>query len=360
MREPSLRPRDFDTVPVLQTGRNSAGDTITVAKGSVDLMSLIDVERDAISGTWNRDPRGRIWRHQREPGAASLVVPVLIDGSYELSVRFNSQLGTAQRAVAFQLPMGVGRGIVVLGVNMNNMHSSSISGVGGVMGFGPNDMANPTFNPDYVFKPGVEHNVVIGVRLAGKNVTIRVTDNKESVVDWTGLQSEIYRGMSMFGSPPTDDRFILTVWGNTVSFDRLSLQMFDGQATILQHEAAVPKKVPPGPYHGTWQINLPAGAQRAVTMLSMPKDELMLFTGGVLSGRYHWEDDRLVMVEPEDKRYQHLIWEKQGEDLVLVEEPPDHPSGARYVGTRLKFISPDTSKETQAKVPKLPSGVKKE
>jgi hypothetical protein len=224
----------------------------------------------------------------------------------------------------------------------------------------PYDMANPTFNPDYRFEPNIEHNVVIGVRLFGDNVVIRVTDNNETVTEYGGLQSDIHRGLSVFGSPPTDDRFILSVWGNTVVFDKLSLQMFDGQATILQREAAVPTKAAPGPYHGTWQINFPAGAQRAVTILSMPKDELMLYGSGNLDGRYRWDEDRLVMVEPEDKRYEHLIWEKQGDDLVLVEEPPDHPSGARYVGTRLKFISPDTSKETQAKVPKLPSGVKKE
>lgn len=353
MRDPSSLPRGLDppraieSVPLPQTEALAAGDTITVAKGSIDLMSLIDVERDAISGTWNRDPRGHLWRHQREPGAASLVVPVLIDGSYELSVRFNAQLGTAQRAVAFQLPMGVGRGMVVLGVNQMR----SATGIAGVRGLMSYDMANPTFNPDYKFEPNIDHNVVIGVRLFGKNVVVRVTDNNEPVIEYGGLQSDIHRGLSVFGSPATDDRFILTVWGNTVSFDRLSLQMFDGQATILQHEAAVPTKTPPGPYHGTWQVNFPAGAQRAMTILSMPNDELMLYGSGNLDGRYRWEEDRLVMVEPEDKRYQHLIWEKDGDDLVLVEEPPDHPSGARYVGVRLKFISSDTSKETRATVP---------
>lgn len=360
MREPSSLPqgidllREIDSAPIPQAHNPSAGDTITVARGSIDLMSLIDVERDAISGTWNRDSYGHIWREQRDLGAKSLVVPILIDGSYELSARFQVRLGAPNRAVAFQLPFGVGRGMVVLGMD----HLQSANGVGGVLGFGHNNYANPTYNPDYRFDPGIEHNVVIGVRLAGKNVTIRVTDNNETVVDWTGLQSDIHRGLSIQGSPPTDDRFIINVWGSTVIFKQLSLQMFDGQATILQREAAVPVRVPPGPYHGTWQINFPAGAQRAVTMLSMPNDELMLYAGGVLDGRYRWEEDRLVMIEPEDKRYQHLIWEKEGDDLVLVEEPPDHPSGGRYVGARLKFISPDTSKETQATVPTLPSNIK--
>ncbi len=341
-----LRDHGFGSIP--QARNSSAGDTITVAKGSVDLISLVDVERDAISGIWRRDPRGDIWREQRDLGAKSLVVPILIDGSYELSARFEVRAGAPNRAVGFQLPFGAGRGMVVLGMD----HLQSINGVGGVMGLMPYDMANPTYNPEYRFHPGFEHNVVIGVRLAGTNVSIRVTDNHETVIDWTGLQSDIHRGLSIKGSPPTDDRFIINVWGSTVIFSELKLQMFDGQATILQREAAVPKKAAPGPYHGTWQINFPAGAQRAVTILSMPKDELMLYGSGNLDGRYRWEEDRLVMVEPEDKRYQHLIWEKQGEDLVLVEEPPDHPSGAHYVGVRLKFISQDTSKETQATVPK--------
>lgn len=337
-------------VPAPPSPGLTGGDTITIAKGSVDLMSLIAVERDAISGIWRRDPRGDIWREQRDLGAKSLVVPILIDGSYELSARFEVRAGAPNRAVGFQLPFGAGRGMVVLGMD----HLQSINGVGGVMGLMPYDLANPTFNSEYRFHPGFEHNVVIGVRLAGKNVSIRVMDNNETVIDWTGLQSDIHRGLSIKGSPPTDDRFIINVWGSTVIFSELKLQMYDGQATILQREAAVPAKAAPGPYHGTWQINFPAGAQRAVTILSMPKDELMLYGSGNLDGRYRWEEDRLVMVEPEDKRYQHLIWEKQGEDLVLVEEPPDHPSGAHYVGVRLKFISQDTSKETQATVPVLP------
>jgi|GEM_PF-6455167 len=111
---------------------------------------------------------------------------------------------------------------------------------------------------------------------------------------------------------------------------------------------------------GTWQINFPSGAQRAVTLNELPDGTTLLRAGGVLSGRYRRDGDRLVVKKPDDKRYQGLAWQFDGKDFVLVEEPPNHPSGQSYVGTRMKSISSDTSKAAQSLVKKLPSSAKNE
>ena len=58
-----------------------------------------------------------------------------------------------------------------------------------------------------------------------------------------------------------------------------------------------------------------------------------------------------VFETPDDKRYMGLVWQWEGGDLVLVAEPPSHPSGGRYLGARLRFVATDTSADTQKTVP---------
>jgi hypothetical protein len=69
---------------------------------------------------------------------------------------------------------------------------------------------------------------------------------------------------------------------------------------------------------------------------------LRLETGGVLSGDYRWNGHELYVTQPNDFRYRGLKWEWASEDneneMVLVAEPPDHPSGATYMGARLKYL----------------------
>lgn len=63
--------------------------------------------------------------------------------------------------------------------------------------------------------------------------------------------------------------------------------------------------------------------------------------GGVLSGAYERRGDRLVVVEPSDERMRGLIWEWDGEQLKLVSEPPDRPTGASYLGAVMNKASAD-------------------
>ena len=111
------------------------------------------------------------------------------------------------------------------------------------------------------------------------------------------------------------------------------------------------------PQAGTWQMNMPSGHQRAVALTTLPDGMFLLSTGGNLSGQYRWQDGTLQVVTPADNRYMGLAWQWDGGELVLTAEPPGRPSGATYLGTRLRFVSSDISTATQHSVPVVPSRI---
>jgi hypothetical protein len=111
------------------------------------------------------------------------------------------------------------------------------------------------------------------------------------------------------------------------------------------------------PQAGTWQMNMPSGHQRAVTLATLPDGMFLLGTGGNLGGQYRWNNGQLQVVVPADNRYMGLTWQWDGEELVLVAEPASRPSGATYLGTRLRFVSPDISTTAQNSVPLIPSRI---
>jgi hypothetical protein len=111
------------------------------------------------------------------------------------------------------------------------------------------------------------------------------------------------------------------------------------------------------PSHGTWQLIMPSGYQQPVTLYSLQDGTYSLNMGSnsCLGGKYKWKSGQLIVQVPDDNRYMGLTWQWEGDDLLLVAEPPSHPSGGVYLGARLRFVSPDTSAETQQTVPVVPS-----
>lgn len=92
---------------------------------------------------------------------------------------------------------------------------------------------------------------------------------------------------------------------------------------------------------GTWQAQLPLGAQRLVTLKHLENDRFLLSSGGsVFNGIYRWQNGQLVVVEPNDQRMLGLVWAWKGDQMVLVAEPKSRPTGASYVGTTLQRPSP--------------------
>lgn len=112
------------------------------------------------------------------------------------------------------------------------------------------------------------------------------------------------------------------------------------------------------PPAGVWKLLLLSGAQRVATLASAGDGAFELQTGGVFDGVYLWRDGLLAVERPKDPRYVGLAWEWQGDKLVLISEPPDHPSGAAYVGATLEFVSPEISADVRSSIPTLPARIR--
>jgi hypothetical protein len=99
------------------------------------------------------------------------------------------------------------------------------------------------------------------------------------------------------------------------------------------------------PRTGSYLLRLTSGHEQKVPITALLDGEYLLNWGSnsVLGGTYRWKARKLVVVTPTDKRYTGLVWQWEGDDLVLVGEPPNHPAGQTYLGARLHFASPDTS-----------------
>jgi hypothetical protein len=94
-----------------------------------------------------------------------------------------------------------------------------------------------------------------------------------------------------------------------------------------------PPKAPGVPY----QMWLPAGFTHTVTLTPVGGNRFRLEPKRLnSSGIYELRGDRLVIVEPNDRRLLGFAWEVRGDGrLVLVDQPPVSKTGSNYLGARL-------------------------
>ncbi|MCG8450803.1 MAG: hypothetical protein MI725_14640, partial [Pirellulales bacterium] len=301
----------------------------------IDLLKKIDVERDAVHGNWKLDNGALV--SPPSIAAARLQISQNLPDEYQLTVETERLAGQEYFVI----------GLVVDGrqcMLQVDWRDSKISGISNVDGMQAN--ANETTREGQLLSFGKPSTIVINVR----KDQIHVTCDGREIVDWQGDSSRL--SLIDYWKIP-DDQALFVASTRTV-FRISKLELAPLQLSRLR-SASLPSGAP---RPGTWKINFLAGAQRPVTLTYLTKDRFLLKIGGVLSGVYRWHDDQLSIEEPEDKRYQKLVWKFDGDQLVLVDEPPDHPSGGRYLGTRMSFVTSSTSKEAQALVERRDSRVR--
>jgi hypothetical protein len=92
---------------------------------------------------------------------------------------------------------------------------------------------------------------------------------------------------------------------------------------------------------GEWEATLPAGFTRRWSILHLDDTRYRVLKAGTLSGVYELRGDRLVMVEPDEKRLTEFVWQiKDSNSLVLIESPPVSKVGSDYRGAMLRRVHP--------------------
>ena len=106
---------------------------------------------------------------------------------------------------------------------------------------------------------------------------------------------------------------------------------------IANYHAFWPEVKPPS-LDGSWTLTLPAGYTHAIRIDPAGPSRYMI-NRLVFAGVYKLEGDRLMMVEPRDRRLTEFVWELlPGGDLTLVRGPRPGKTGATYLGARLTRV----------------------
>lgn len=91
---------------------------------------------------------------------------------------------------------------------------------------------------------------------------------------------------------------------------------------------------------GGWQLTLPAGFQRTVTLEPTSEGLYRLLPGGLnFSGVYELQDGDLVIVTPKRPELTGFRWQRSGKDAFRLTEEPTVSMGANYVGATLVRIN---------------------
>ena len=90
---------------------------------------------------------------------------------------------------------------------------------------------------------------------------------------------------------------------------------------------------------GSWTAAMPSGFNQPTTLKDLGNGQYLLSSrANVFNGTYEWKDGQLVVVKPADQRMMGLVWRWDGNQLMLIGEPADTPTGPSYLGTALHRV----------------------
>jgi formylglycine-generating enzyme required for sulfatase activity len=147
----------------------------------IDLLGNIDLKRDLVAGSWKQEADGLVVT----PGPLTrLMLPVVVEGSYDLEVEFTRHAGTDGTFVYF--PIGWQHEYLVLGCSGGKC---STFGMIGCWGAGPE---NP-FAREGMIANDRRHTVKIAVRPLGPRVALEafLDGQSEPYLQWQGLRGII-------------------------------------------------------------------------------------------------------------------------------------------------------------------------
>jgi WD40 repeat protein len=192
------------------------------ADGSIDLISLIDSAKYAISGNWTR--QGPFLRCDEGPSALC-AIPFEPKGAYELE--FDVRRLVPAGVIQIHLP--VGGSAVTLGLHGKRSDGRFVAGLALSGGTSPGTAATVVDPP----VADVVHRVRVKVTPQDKNATITVDMDGRQIAFWTGSQTMLSSRMKDLPNP----RHIV-VGGYAAAVEFQSIRLLDKSAPAVSPPAA--------------------------------------------------------------------------------------------------------------------------
>jgi serine/threonine protein kinase len=203
--------------------------TVPLPKNTVDLLALIDSQKDAVKGDWTTDAQGLICSagdHIR------LQIPYSPPDEYDLHMTVDRREG------ADGLLVGLVKGSTQWAVTMDTQASGTFkTGFESIDNQGPS--GNPTTYSGPVFTNGVETDLEFRVRKAG----VSVVAGGKTIIDWRGSFNRL--SLPDGWKVQNSKALFLAAWGSRYHFSRIVLVPVSGSGTPLRKASGSEKAVPP-------------------------------------------------------------------------------------------------------------------
>ena len=209
------------------------------AAGPIDILAVVDPDTDAVSGSCARQGSALAIKGRT-------MVPLVVDGSYELTVKFMRTGGGD--TVGIILPVGAKTVLLGLGYYGNIAH-----GLDQVNGKNGCDPANPTVVRPAGLQNNREYSAHAKVLVEGNQAEISVDLDGKPIINWRGAPSAftMYEGWRL----PQPKRLGLGASNGSALFLSAQLTMLSGQARLARpgQESAV-SPAPPAKATGPGQV----------------------------------------------------------------------------------------------------------
>jgi len=186
----------------------------------IDLLGWIDTGLDVVEGNWSSN--GDALRTIRPVTNARVMLPVRLNGSYEIAVDFTRTSGGG--AVAFVLPVGSHQCLAKLNGWVKGTTYHGIEWIDGRSAKGNQTTVRPGDLPN-----GKRHLFLVQVKTQGDTATVVMFFDGRHVTAWSGKRASL--SVPAHEAMPEWDRPGLEASGNMVIVHGVRLRPVDGEAT---------------------------------------------------------------------------------------------------------------------------------
>ena len=188
-----------------------------------DLLPLVDVDRHAINGSWLRSADGL---HGFPCVDSRVVVPLVVNGDYELAVSFTRYAGN--EAIHLILPIGPDAQTELVLSGWAGQFSGILNVGGADTSKQPRSLAVRTPAPLENFR---RNHATVRVSSKEAAATIEVRLNGEPYFTWTGPRRDLTNTpMAIASDPPRRDLLAIGLYDVPVTYHELRLKLLTGTA----------------------------------------------------------------------------------------------------------------------------------